>query len=123
MAHILLVDDDHHFRRTLCIQLELEGYHITEVENGDVALSYLERQFKFYGNMPDLVITDVKMPGMSGIQLFRKIEEIYPFLPVIVISAFELNEELKSCPMIKKPFKIENMLSVVNQSLENHSTG
>jgi len=121
MVHILLVDDDYHFRRTLCIQLELEGYRVTEVESGDVALSYLERQFQSLENRPDLVITDIKMPGMSGGQLLKKIEEIYPFLPVIVISAFELNEGLKGCSIIKKPFKIENMLSVVNQSLENHS--
>ena len=119
MLHILLVDDDHNFRRSLLIQLELEGYRVTEVENGNEALGYLEKQSQSYNNMPDLVITDVKMPGLNGNQLYKKIQQSYPFLPVIIISAFEIHDKLDGCPILKKPFKIQKMLSVMSQSLEN----
>lgn len=119
MSHVLLVDDDHNFRRSLLIQLELEGHHVTEVENGNKALGYLEKQSQLFNSMPDLVITDVKMPGLNGTQLYKKIQQRYPFLPVIIISAFEIHEKLDGCPILRKPFKIQKMLSVMNQSLEN----
>jgi ActR/RegA family two-component response regulator len=43
MNHILLVDDDEHFRRSLVIQLELSGYHVTEAEGGEQALDFLKK--------------------------------------------------------------------------------
>ncbi|MBN2028736.1 response regulator [bacterium] len=120
MLHVLLVDDDHNFRRSLLIQLEFEGFHVTEVQSGDEALMYLDKHFQLQKGMPDLVISDMKMDGLNGTQLFSKIQQNYPSLPVILISAFELQGEANGCPFLKKPFNMQQMLSVMNQSLQNH---
>ena len=120
MLHVLLVDDDYYFRRSLLIQLELEGFFVTEVENGDEALMYLDKHSGLHHKLPDLVITDMKMEGMTGTQLFNKINQDYPSLPVILISAFELHGKEEGCPFLKKPFHIQQMLSIMNQSIRDH---
>ncbi len=120
MFHVLLVDDDQNFRRSLLIQLELEGFYVTEVQSGDEALVYLEEHFQSQHDIPDVVISDIKMEGINGTQLFEKIKQNYPLLSVILISAFEFHGELEGCPFLKKPFSIQQMLSIMNQSIQHH---
>jgi len=114
MLRILLVDDDMSFRRSLMIQLELEEYCVTEKESAERALEFLAQQDKA-GQFPDMVITDVKMDGMGGEAFVAHLEELYPALPVMVISAYELPSVLKGYPSLKKPFKIERMKKIVQE--------
>jgi CheY-like chemotaxis protein len=113
MHHILLVDDDLNFRRSLVIQLEFEGFSVTEVERASQAITFLE-QHHTLENFPDIVITDVRMPEMDGREFVTLLKQKFATLPVIVISAFDLPEELTGYAFLRKPFKIQEMLEMVN---------
>jgi DNA-binding NtrC family response regulator len=120
MSSILLVDDDQNFRRSLVIQLEFEGHRVKEAENASHALAYLEK-CESNGNFPDIVITDMKMPGMNGGDFVWYLRETYPELRVMIISAFELPERLCGYQFLRKPFKIQQMLSIMNETFKSDS--
>ena len=116
MQHILLVDDDLNFRRSLVIQLEFEGYSVTEVERATQAFTYLD-QHHTKENFPDIVITDVRMPEMHGGEFVSLLRKKYPAMPVLVISAFDLPEELDGYPFLRKPFKIEEIMDIIDAQI------
>ncbi len=82
MKRILIVDDDRRGRRVLQIMVEDLGFASLVAENGDEALARLSEQ------RVDLVLTDLKMPGMSGIELLAAIRETDRELPVIILTAY-----------------------------------
>ena len=79
--HLLLVDDDKSLLRLLTIRLEGEGYNVTAVEDGLAALKKLH-SFSF-----DLVLSDLRMPGLDGLSLFEEIMGIRKDIPVILMTA------------------------------------
>jgi DNA-binding response OmpR family regulator len=79
---ILLVDDEENIRFIYEEELKDEGYAIISAENGKDAISLFE------GEKPDLVILDIQMPGMNGIEVLRRIKTINSSVPVILSSAF-----------------------------------
>jgi two-component system, NtrC family, nitrogen regulation response regulator NtrX len=79
-AKILITDDEKSIRNALREILEFENYSIIEAENGEQALQAIEQEY------PDLVMLDIKMRGMDGIEVLEKIKESYTELPVIMIS-------------------------------------
>ncbi|RPI29245.1 MAG: response regulator, partial [Acidobacteria bacterium] len=79
--NILLVDDDRNFLRVLTYHVRDCGFHATPVSSGKEALERLRAE------KIDMVITDLKMPEMDGIQLLAAIREISPQLPVLVLTA------------------------------------
>ena len=79
---ILIVDDEIEYQKALSIILKDEGYELAACSNGHQALDYLER------NMVNLVLTDLKMPVMDGVELIRRIKEKHEFVDVIVMTAF-----------------------------------
>ena len=85
MARILIVDDEKSIRETLKEILEYEGYEIEEAENGELAL----KQIKKYNY--DVVLCDIKMPKMDGMELLGKAGEVAPELPFIMISRHDHN--------------------------------
>ena len=113
MSHILLVDDDMNFRRSLVIQLELEGHIVTDLETGDQALTLLDR-FRDNKNMPHILISDVRMPQMDGEEFVERIQKRFPQLPVLVISAFDPPGLLSQYPFLRKPFKLHEMVNAIN---------
>lgn len=120
MHTILLVDDDLNFRRSLVIQLELEGYSVKAVESANQALELL-KQCRSEGRCPDLVITDVRMSGMGGEEFVMKLKQDYPELPVNVISAFDLPVELAGYLFLRKPFKKQEMIDNINKLVKDNS--
>lgn len=117
MNHILLVDDDLHFRRSLIIHMELEGYQVTGAESPSRALSILKK-YRSEDILPDVVISDIKMPGMDGKNFANEIKKIYPELPIILISAFDVAENVLEYPFLKKPFKVKEILNIVNNLIK-----
>lgn len=82
LGRILVVDDDESLRRVMQVQLEDLGYDVATAADGDVALQSLQLASR------ELVISDMKMPGMSGIDLLRKVRAGYPETIVVVVTAF-----------------------------------
>jgi DNA-binding response OmpR family regulator len=77
---VLTVEDDAHLRKTICRVLATAGYRTIEAENGKVGLEIIFR------TPPDLVITDVLMPEIDGIQMIRQVRAFFPKLPIIALS-------------------------------------
>lgn len=80
---ILVVDDEDHIRLLYKEEFEEEGYNVLVAGNGDDALSQVEK------GSPDIITLDIKMPGVDGITLARKIKEIKSDVPLIFVSAYE----------------------------------
>ncbi len=83
MKRILLVDDEEGIQLLYREEFEEEGFEVVSAYNGDEALE------KFSAESPDLVILDINMPGMSGIEVLRRMKELNPDLPVILSSAYQ----------------------------------
>ncbi len=118
MASILIVDDDLHLRRSFEKILVQEGYQVTAAASGEAGLSHVQ-------TMPfDLVIMDLRMSGMDGLTAFRKIREIEPKLPVIIMTAFGTTEtaieatKMGAFDYILKPFDIPDMLTLIDQAVQ-----
>ncbi len=118
MSEILLVDDEKAVRSTLAIILSKSGYTVTEAGSGPEAVELLRQ--KFY----DLVITDLKMEPMNGIELLKNAKEINPAIEVIVMTAFGTVEsgveamKLGAYDYIQKPFEKDEFLILVGKALE-----
>lgn len=116
---ILVVEDDDSLRRVTQVQLEQAGYETATASGGAEALALLER------SLPDLVITDLKMPGMSGMDLLRRIKADYPEIVVIVVTAFGTIEsaveamKLGAYDYITKPLHADALRLVVARALEH----
>jgi len=117
-AKILLVDDDASLRKVLEFNLEQEGYAVVSASNGKEALEL------FNEHDPDLIITDVKMPEVDGIDLLKEIKRRDIEKLVIVITAFGTVEnaieamKLGAYDYITKPFNRDEMRLVVKKALE-----
>ena len=113
MISILVVDDEQSMRDFLKILLIKEGYKVTTSENGSQALSLLSSQ-SF-----DLVISDIRMPGFSGLDLLEAIREEHGDLPVILITAFASPDDAVKAmkngafDYISKPFNVDEIKSVI----------
>jgi len=114
MNRILLIDDDLNFRRSLIIHMQMEGYQMTGAESPSQALSILNK-CRTENMLPDVVITDIKMPEMDGRDLASMIKNKYPELSIIMISAFDVPEHTLAFPLIKKPFKIQEFLNIIKK--------
>ncbi len=87
MKKILLAEDDKNLSRSVDILLTLDGYEVISVYDGEEALNKLLRQ-KF-----DLLITDIVMPGLNGVDLIKKIRKLNHDIPIMVVSG-KLNDSL-----------------------------
>lgn len=79
---LLIIDDDTLVRQSIVTYLKDSGFDVAEAADSSAALAYLSSTSSF----PDLVITDLRMPNMDGLQLLQELHDKYPKLPVIVIS-------------------------------------
>jgi DNA-binding NtrC family response regulator len=118
MARILVVDDEESMRELLTIMLAKEGYEVRAFENP------LEAVEDAGDNPPDLAIQDLKMPKMNGIELLRRLLEIDPALPVIIITAFSSWEtaveamRIGAYDYIRKPFDNDAIKTIVRRAIE-----
>ena len=117
-TRILVVDDELSMREFLTILLEREGYQVCVVGNANDALRLIESsQF-------DLVISDVQMPGLSGIELLARIKAVSADTVVLMITAFSAADQaveamkLGAYDYIPKPFKIDEVKLLIRNALE-----
>jgi two-component system response regulator HydG len=116
---VLLVDDEAPLRLTLAANLELEGFVVTEAASAEDALM-LVRNHGF-----DLVVSDIRMPGMNGVELFRELRRLRPKLPVVLMTAFALEELVEEAlqtgayTVLSKPFDVGNAIEVFWQAVRS----
>ncbi|MBT3924015.1 MAG: response regulator [Nitrospina sp.] len=82
MKSILVVDDEQNIRFLYKEELEDDGYKVSVAATGEEALKKLDK------SIPDLIILDIKMPGMDGIEVMRKIKDEKGDIPIILCSAY-----------------------------------
>lgn len=119
---ILLIDDDEPLRRALALTLERSGYEVKPAGNGRIALDLIATW------TPDLVITDIIMPEMEGIQTILALRKTNPALPIIAMSGggrlkaeshLGLAKRLGAKVVLSKPFLPSEFLEAVAQTLAN----
>jgi len=114
----LLVDDDPDLLRLMSIRMKAAGFDVSAVESAEKALAQLQVV------RPDVVITDLRMDGMDGLQLFRTIHDINPTIPVIILTAHgtipEAVEATKKgvFSFLSKPFDGKELIEQVDKALQ-----
>lgn len=118
MSRILIIDDDDQLRKSFYKLLTEEEYTVDCAASGEAGLAIIRKQ------IPDLVILDMRLPGMNGFETFKAIHEIDPKLPVIIMTAYGTTEtaieatKMGAFDYKLKPFDIPEMLSLIKQALE-----
>jgi two-component system response regulator GlrR len=118
MANILLVDDDPDLLKLLSMRLTAAGHQVTSVESAEAALTQLAVA------RPQLVVSDVRLPGRDGLALFDEIRARHPTLPVILLTAHGTIPDAVEATArgvfsyLTKPFDGKALLDKVNQALE-----
>lgn len=116
---ILIVDDDDLVRETICEVVSGFNYDVTEAGSGAEALKKLDG-----GRLPDLVITDIIMPGKSGLEIIAEIRKNFPAVKIIAISGgggpkagdiLSLARELGSDRVISKPIDIAELRKALTE--------
>ena len=117
LGRLLIVDDDHDIVHVLKLGLQKNGFLVDAFTNPEEAL----QSFKSNAESYCLMLSDVRMPSLSGIQLARKVKEINPNVKVVLMTAFEIrdNEFSKVFPstrvdgFVQKPVGIENLTTKI----------
>ena len=120
-ATVLLAEDDAPSRQIYFTVLNAEGYSVIEVPDGRSALDVL------YSQQVDLLLTDIMMPGMTGIELLERAREIKPDLRAIVMTGHKTSDAVigalrnRACEFLEKPFRTEELLDTVRSVLGRDS--
>jgi len=115
-CRVLLVEDDRTQRELLTELLEEEGFSVTSASSGERALDLFRKEHY------DAVITDVRLPGMSGLELLQKLKELEPAVEIIVITAFSsVDDAVKAIKMgafhyVTKPFEPEVLVNLLRKA-------
>jgi two-component system nitrogen regulation response regulator GlnG len=115
---ILIVDDEESVRYSFRKLFRVPGCEIIEAGNGLDAISVIKKE------IPDLVLMDIEMPGLSGLEAIQQVKAIYPQMPVIIITAFGTTERVIAAmkygayEYLEKPFDVGRLKEVVTEALE-----
>ena len=119
MAKILLAEDDESMLNFLVMALERADHNVTARRNGLHALEVLQENDDY-----DLLLTDIVMPGMDGVELAQKATEIAPDIKVMFITGFaamamknDLHEDKNTTKLLSKPFHLNDLITQVDQIL------
>jgi len=121
MPRILVVEDDPHLRPVVVLLLQHAGYDVAETASGAAALQFWRE------SGADLVLTDIKMAGMSGIELILQLRAQAPALPIVAMSGvgpWDLEtlrdaHLLGAVGILQKPFMREELLTAVANALSS----
>jgi len=115
---VWILDDDKSIRWVLQKTLEKNNFTVTSFSNSNEAINH------FNHDMPDLIISDIKMPGESGLQFLEKVKTKFPNIPIIIMTAFsDLDSAVDSFAFgayeyLPKPFDIDDALKIINSAFK-----
>lgn len=118
MANILVVDDDDFVSRSIGALIEAEGHTVERALNGVAAVEMVKNKAF------DLLVTDIRMSPMDGLELLTAARAAKPDMPVVVVSALTSEKivasakQLGASEYVKKPFRIEDILSAISRALK-----
>jgi two-component system cell cycle response regulator CpdR len=118
MIRILLAEDDESMRLYLARALERSGYDVTAVDRGTAAIPYLENE-RF-----DLLLTDIVMPEMDGIELAQRAAELAPDVRVMFITGFaavalKAGRRTPEAKVLSKPFHLKDLVLEVDRMFQS----
>ena len=116
IKRVMVLDDDATFREMLTDALQYHNYFPLAVATGEEALDQLEQE------EVDAVVADIKMPGLDGITLLKKIKDAYPEMPVILITAYWSEADIQDNSVtaaadgfLRKPFHVEKIIELLDR--------
>lgn len=115
---ILIIDDEDSIRSSLKGALEDEGFDVLTAENGESGIAKTSEE------LPDLVLLDIWMPGIDGIETLNRLKRLYPKLPIVIMSGHGTIEaavkatKLGAYDFIEKPLSIEKVILAIGRALE-----
>lgn len=116
MNKILIIDDDESTRESLTSYLSELGFEVTEADNGLTGLEMIKNDF------PDLVISDIRMSGLSGIELAYVVKGLNYNIPIILVSCYEnsdlIFEESFCFAYLQKPLDISDLKRNIGKALK-----
>ena len=118
MKRVLVIDDEASMRHMLRLVLEREGYQVDEADGGEAGLQLLQQE------KPDVVLCDIRMPGMDGHGFLRKAMEFDAATTVIMMSAYGAIETALECmksgayDYVSKPFKPDEVVLTLKKAEE-----
>ena len=118
MSTVLVIDDIDFTRETICTILTRNGFEVLQAVNGKDGLDEFKR------NDPDLVLTDILMPEMEGLETIKTIKRLKPETPIIAITGstnspfLQIAMQFGASTGIFKPFKQDELLKVVNKYIK-----
>src|SRR3954467_7568899 len=122
MTKVLVVDDEANLRKVLGAMLRREGYEVTLAQDGEVGLNELKR------NGADIVVTDLVMPKIGGMELLKAVHELSPDVPVIIVTAHGTVDsaveaiKLGAFDYITKPFAHAELSQVIKKAAKTHAS-
>jgi DNA-binding response OmpR family regulator len=119
MAHILVAEDERDIRELVMFTLQFAGHKVTQAQNGEIAVELAQQV------LPDLILTDVRMPKMTGYEVCRALKQIesVKHIPVVILSAKGQDDEIETgkaagaIDYILKPFDMAELQQRVNEIL------
>jgi nitrogen regulation protein NR(I) len=118
MSMILIIDDDDQLRKSFHKLLSEEGYTVDSAASGEDGIRKIQK------TLPDVVILDMRLPGMNGLETFQVIHQLEAKLPVIIMTAYGTTDHAIEATKhgafdyVLKPFDIPGMLGIIRQALE-----
>ncbi|MDH5434512.1 MAG: sigma-54 dependent transcriptional regulator [Gammaproteobacteria bacterium] len=122
-SNVLIVEDDQALREALTSSLKVNGYQTHSVESAESALGWISQ-----GETPDIIVTDIQMGKMSGIELLKSVRQKYTQLPVVLMTAYgEISDaveamRLGACDYLQKPFEASRLTDLIENYVQrNHA--
>ena len=120
-ARVIVAEDDAELRHMVSSLLSADGYDVVEVVNGEELLDYVASLTRADGKCvdPDLIISDICMPEMDGLQVLKRLRDAQVATPVVLMTAFanqaicEQADHLGAITLLSKPFEIDDLRMIV----------